>query len=174
LDGNESQAVVEGEAVYDAGGELLSSEQEIPLRDIRAQAKGNTRLEHRSCEGMLCDCDRCPSEDAPIERQRTRTSAAVGRETHRDARSQATKSSGQPRKDEEKWRCFGPDCNCSRCMRIRGSEYVTQIPHVADGGRRPLVGGSDAVEGCRSCGKRDCKCALCEYEKAVTDERPGQ
>jgi hypothetical protein len=169
LDGNKTLAVVEGEAVYDAGDELSASEQEVLLGDIRAQAMGNTP--HRSCEDMMCDCDGCPSEDAPIGRQRTRTSAAVGREVYRDARNQAAKSSRQPRKEEEQWRCFGPDCNCSKCVRIRGSEHVTQIPQPTNGGRMPLVGGSGATEGYRNCGKRDCECALCE---AVIDERPGQ
>jgi hypothetical protein len=170
LDGDGTMAVVGGEAVYDASDELSPSEQEVPLGDIRAHAQGSTRLEHKSCEGILCDCDGCLWEDAPVERQPTGNSGAVGH----DARAQTTMSSGQRGKEEEQSRCFGPDCKCSRCARLRESEHVTQIPQTTDGGRMPLVGGSGAVEEYRCCGKRDCECALCEYEKAVIDERPGQ
>jgi hypothetical protein len=93
--------------VYDAGDKPSSSEQEVLLGDIRAQpsedsALGGSRVEHRSCEGMLCDCDGCPWEDAaPVHRQPLGNGRSVRRTRQTDPEDQTVSNSGRLRKEKE-------------------------------------------------------------------------
>jgi hypothetical protein len=170
LDGNEPPSVVGEDRVYDAGDELSIIEQDALYGNIRAQAKGKMgEVEHRSCEDMGYDCDGCPWIDAVPER--TRNSKAEGA---RVPDKTTTERSERQRLEEQDWRCFGTGCNCSRCVRVRGKQHASRIPQRTGDGVRPIVGGLGLDEGYRGCGKTDCKSALCEFEKTVVDERPGQ